>query len=146
MLICYVVMYNSKLKTMVRIIGYKERQKEDGTSFFVLELQGGIEMVMSKITGSFYATAKRAFIPSTFDEQTCTALVGTEMAGSIIKETCESFEYVVKETGEEITMNHRWVYVTEEAAQQKKEALKYEHNVIANAEVFSKNGILAHAE
>jgi len=34
-----------KLKTMVRIINYKERDKEDGTTFFVMELQGGIEML-----------------------------------------------------------------------------------------------------
>ena len=42
---------------MVRIINYKQRDKEDGTSFFVLEIQGGIEMVQSKETGNFYATA-----------------------------------------------------------------------------------------
>ncbi len=122
---------------MVRIINYKERQKEDGTSFFVLELQGGIEMVLSNVTGNFYATAKRAFIPSTFDEMTCNGLIGTEMPGSIIKEDCEPFEYVVKETGEEITMSHRWVYTTGNAVKPKQE-----HNVIANSDVFSKNGIL----
>ncbi|MEZ4801135.1 MAG: hypothetical protein R2797_00065 [Gelidibacter sp.] len=131
---------------MVRIIGYKERQKEDGTSFFVLELQGGIEMVLSKVTGKFYATAKKAFLPSTFDEMTCTALIGTELSGSIIKEDCEPFDYVVKETGEEITLSHRWVYVTEDAAKPKQTAIKYEQNVIANSDVFSKNGILEHAE
>ena len=64
-----------KFIKMVRIINYKERQKEDGDTFFVLELQGGIEMVQSKETGNFYATAKRAFMPSTFDEQTCSALI-----------------------------------------------------------------------
>lgn len=122
---------------MVRIINYKERQKEDGTSFFVLELQGGIEMVMSQVTGNYYATAKRAFIPSTFNEQTCTALIGTEMPGKIIKEDCDPFNYVVKETGEEIRLSHRWVYVREDAVKPKQE-----HNVIANSDVFSKNGIL----
>lgn len=126
-----------KSKTMVRIINYKERQKEDGTSFFVLELQGGIEMVLSKVTGNFYATAKRAFIPSTFDELTCTGLIGTEMTGSIIKEDCEPFEYVVKETGEEITLSHRWVYVTEDAVKPKQE-----QKVTASSNVFSQNGIL----
>ena len=131
---------------MVRIIGYKERQKEDGSSFFVLELQGGIEMVLSKVTGNFYATAKRAFIPSTFNEQTCTALIGTEMSGRIIKEECEPFDYVVKETGEEITMTHRWVYVTEDAVKPKQTTVQYEQNVITNSDVFSKNGILEHAE
>jgi hypothetical protein len=127
---------------MVRIINYKERQKEDGTSFFVLELQGGIEMVLSKTTGNFYATAKRAFIPSTFDELVCTGLIGTEMSGSIIKEECEPFTYSSKETGEEITISHRWVYVTEDAVKPKQQPIKYEKNVIANSDVFSKNGIL----
>lgn len=122
---------------MVRIINYKERQREDGTSFFVLEVQGGIEMVLSQLTDKFYATAKRAFIPSTFDEQTCMGLIGTELSGSIVKENCEPFNYVVKETGEEITMSHRWVYTTENAIIPKKES-----NVIANSNVFSKNGIL----
>jgi hypothetical protein len=127
---------------MVRIIGYKQRDKEDGTSFFVLELQGGIEMVKSKETGSFYATAKKAFIPSTFDEDVCTALIGTEMAGRIVKEDCEPFTFTIKETGEQVSLNHRWVYTTEEVAKPKKEAVLFEQNVIANSDVFSKNGIL----
>jgi len=127
---------------MVRIINYKQRDKEDGTSFFVLELQGGIEMVKSKETGNFYATAKKAFIPSTFDEQVCNGLIGTEMPGNIIKEDCEPFTYVIKETGEEVTLNHRWVYNTEEVEKPKQETFMPKHNVIANAEVFSSNGIL----
>lgn len=131
---------------MVRIINYKERQKENGESFFVLELQGGIEMVKSKTTGNFYATAKRAFIPSTFDEQTCSALIGTEMEGKIVKEDCEPFNYVITETGEEITLNHRWVYVTEDAVKPKQQPVKYEQSVVPNSDVFSENGILAHAE
>lgn len=131
---------------MVRIINYKQREKEDGTSFFVLELQGGIEMVLSKVTGNFYATAKRAYIPSTFDEQTCTALIGTEMPGRVIKEDCEPFNYTVKETGEEITLQHRWVYTTKDDVKPKQQATVLEDNVIANSDVFSKNGILEYAE
>ncbi len=128
---------------MVRIINYKERIKEDGESFFVLELQGGIEMVQSQQTGNFYATAKRAFIPSTFDEQTCSALIGTEMQGQIIKEECEPFEYVVKETGEEITLNHRWVYVTDQApVTEQKVTNQVTENLQSNVEQFSENGVL----
>lgn len=127
---------------MVRIINFKKREKEDGTSFFVLELQGGIEMVLSKSTGNFYATAKRAFIPSTFDEQTCSALIGTEMTGRIIKEDCEPFTYVIKETGEEITLQHRWVFTIDEVVNPIQAPIVQEHNVIANSDVFSQNGIL----
>lgn len=99
---------------MVTIINFKERNKEDGTSFFVLEVQGGIEMVQSKITGNFYVTAKKAYLPSTFDAMTCQALIGTQMQGSIEKEACEPYEYTVKETGEIITLTHRYCYVPEE--------------------------------
>ena len=127
---------------MVRIINYKAREKEDGTSFFVLELQGGIEMVKSKETGNFYATAKKAYIPSTFDEDVCSALIGTEMPGKIAKETCEPFIYTIKETGEEVTLNHRWVYATENVEKPKQVTVMQNHNVIADSKVFSSNGIL----
>ena len=133
---------------MVRIINYKERHKDDGTSFFVLEVQGGIEMVMSQITGKFYATAKRAFIPSTFDEQTCMALIGTEMNGNIIREECEPFTFTVKETGEEITLSHRWVYTQETSSpiqQQVANTPRETKNVQADVEQFSQNGVLEYA-
>ena len=121
---------------MVTIINYKERQTEDGKSFFVLEAQGGIEMIQSKVTGNFYATAKKAFIPATFDEVTCKALVGTQMQGEIIKEECEPYEYINKETAEIIILSHRYVYVQEHSNTQE----SYNKKLNANVEVFSKNG------
>jgi hypothetical protein len=130
---------------MVRIINYKERLSEEGKPFFVLELQGGIEMVKSKDSGRFYATAKKAQISSTFDEQTCMALIGTEMPGSIIKQECEPYDYVVKETGEELTLYHRWVYTSDESNSQKR--VKDESNMLlqGNVKEFSQNGVLEHA-
>ncbi|WP_185670490.1 hypothetical protein [Chryseobacterium sp. POL2] len=95
---------------MVTIINYKKREKEDGTNFFVLEVQGGIEMVMSQTTNQFYATSKKASITSTFDELTCQALIGAQMNGAIIKQECEPYEYTVKDTGEIIVLNHRFIY------------------------------------
>ena len=92
---------------MVTIINYKERQREDGTSFFVLEVQGGIEMIKSAKTGLYYASAKRATVSSTFDEATCHALIGTQMPGGIHKVACDPYEYTVRESGEIITLNHR---------------------------------------
>ena len=70
-------------------------------------------MVLSKTTGQFYATAKKAYISSTFDEQTCKALIGTEIAGSVQKMECPPYEYTVKDTGEVILLTHRYVYVPE---------------------------------
>jgi len=103
-----------KLTEMVKIIDYKERHREDGTSFYVLEIQGGIELVMSQQTGQYYVTAKRAFIPSTFNEDVCASLVGSTIPGSIAKQECEPYEFVVKETGEMVTSSHRWMYMPEE--------------------------------
>lgn len=96
---------------MVRIIGYTTRQKEDGSLFNVLQVQGGIEMIKSKETGQFYATAKRASVTCTFDEETCKSIIGTEMSGRIVKIETEPFAYVIKETGEEITLHHRYTYL-----------------------------------
>lgn len=127
---------------MVTIVNYKERLKDDGTSFFVLELQGGIEMTQSKSTGMFYATAKKAIISSTFDEATCKGLIGTQISGSIEKQECEPYEYVIQETGEEITLSHRWVYVpkgTDTTFSIAKDEFK------TNSDIFSKNGSLENA-
>lgn len=99
---------------MVQVVNYRECNREDGSKFYMLELQGGIEMVMSKTTGQFYATAKKALINSTFDEPTCKGLIGTQMSGTIYKQEVEPYSYVVRETGEEITLSHKWVYTPEE--------------------------------
>ena len=99
---------------MVTIINYKEKQREDGRSFYVLEIQGGMDLVKSKETGMYYATAKRAYLPTTFDEQTCVALLGTQISGTIEKVECIPYEYIVKETGETIYLTHKWVYFADE--------------------------------
>ena len=70
---------------MVTIINYTRRRKEDGTTFFVLEVHGGIEFIQSKTTGQYYAAAKRCFIPATFEEEVCKSLKGTMIKGSIEK-------------------------------------------------------------
>lgn len=125
-------------KSMVTIINYKERQTEDGKVFFVLEAQGGIEMAQSKTSGNFYATARKAYIPSTFDELTCKALIGTQIPGEIIKEECEPYEYVNKESGEVITLFHRFVYVQDVPGKGNSESTH--SNLKPPVEMFSKNG------
>jgi len=126
---------------MVRIIGYRERENEEGESFFLLELQGGIEMVLSQTTNRYYATAKRAFISSTFDENTCEALIGTEMPGEIAKEECEPYQYMIKETGEEITLAHRWVYLPGGVPTPKRKPMTPTEAIEADVSTFSTNGV-----
>lgn len=131
---------------MVRIISYKARQREDGTTFCALEVQGGIEMVLSQKTNQYYATAKKTFISSTFDEETCKALIGTELQGSVQKEECEPYEYVIKETGESIIMQHRFVYVPESSVSSSsiKSNKVTSDNFEADLEAFSTNGKYDH--
>lgn len=131
---------------MVRIIDYKMRTSEDGKEFFTLEIQGGIEMVLSQSTGNFYATARKSSITTTFNELTCKALIGTEMPGSVEKQACEPFEYTIEDTGEVIQLSHKYGYVPENNTKPKQEVKQdsFSENtpVTANSDVFSKNGIL----
>ncbi len=101
---------------MVRIVDYKTYQNEDGEDFFVLVVQGGIAAVKSRETGKTYLTKQTARVSSTFDEETCKSLIGTEIPGRIIKVEVEPFEYSLPETGEIITLTQRNEFVTEEDA------------------------------
>ena len=100
---------------MVTIVDYAVRQKSDGKEFIALILQGGIELVKSKVTDQYYATSKKCSITSTFNEATAKAMIGEKIPGSIQKQTCDPYSYVVKETGEMLELNFRWVYLPEGA-------------------------------
>ena len=122
---------------MVRIINYSERIADDGRAFFTLEVQGGVEMIKSKSTGNYYATAKKASLPSTFDEETCRALLGTELEGAVEKQACKPYEYTVKDTGEVIELSHRYVFVSTPSIPAKDKMI-----IQADENAFSMNGIL----
>lgn len=98
---------------MVTIVDYKSFVKENGDNFFSLVVQGGVEAVRSSQTGKMYFTAKTATVPTTFNEPTCKSLVGTSLDGTVKKVDCEDYEYTVKETGEVITLSHRYEYISE---------------------------------
>ncbi|NER10035.1 hypothetical protein SAMN06265375_101434 [Muriicola jejuensis] len=98
---------------MVTIADYKTYQREDGTDFQVLVVQGEVEAVRSKKTGKLYLTAKTAKVACTFDASMCQALIGTEMDGRIKKVKVDPYEYAIPETGEIITLNHRYEFVSE---------------------------------
>ena len=101
---------------MVRIVDYKTYQTEDGEEFFALVVQGGIAAVKSRETGKTYLTKQTARVSCTFDEETCKSLIGSEIAGRIVKVEVEPFEYALPETGEIITLTHRNEFVSEEDA------------------------------
>ncbi len=82
---------------MVTISDYKKYFNDKGESFLVLVLNGGVELVKSKITGNFYATSKKTTIPSTFNETTCKSLIGTELPGRVVRVDTEPYEYINKD-------------------------------------------------
>ena len=97
---------------MVSVIDYKSVEKENGEDFLMLVLQGGIEAVKSQATGKMYFTARTVKVPATFDEATCKSLIGSQFEGTIVKVPSDSYEYTIKETGEIVTINHRYEFVT----------------------------------
>jgi hypothetical protein len=134
---------------MVRISNYIKRTTEEGRDFFVLELQGGAEIVKSQETGKNYMTARKASMSCTFDELTCQSLIGTELPGSVKKVECEAYEYTIKETGEVITLSHRFEYVEEEKAsshkvEKSKTTIEEFMNSAPAGNSFSTNGQLQH--
>jgi hypothetical protein len=112
---------------MVTIVDFVKRQNKEGVEFNSLILQGGIELVKSHETQRYYATAKKASITSTFDDATCQGLIGTQIPGSVQRIETEPYDFTVKDTGEVLTLTHRWVYL--------KEGETIEEKVIADSEV-----------
>lgn len=98
---------------MVTVKDYHVREGERG-SYVSLELMGDIELVQSTNTGRYYATARRCFISSTFNEHVAKMMVGKQIGGTIQRVPCEPYQYTVPETGEVITIGYRWDYSTEE--------------------------------
>lgn len=98
---------------MVRITDFAERKSSDGGTFFALIATGGLEMVKSRQTGKYYATVRKASIPTTFNEEVCKMMIGQDLEGSIIKAPCDPYEFTSEETGEIIKLDYRWAYVKE---------------------------------
>ena len=95
---------------MVTVKNVHLREGQRGT-FVSLELQGDVELVQSMNTGRFYATLRRCFISSTFDEETAKGLIGTKFPGKIARVEADPYDFTVPETGEVIQLAHRWDYI-----------------------------------
>ena len=122
---------------MVTVIQVLEVENNEGDTFVSLVLQGGITMIQSKSSGKFYATSKRTRIASTFDLETAKMLIGEKIPGSIEKVSCEPYEYTIRESGETITLDFTYQFVSEGS--------RFKSPVITNqlhtdTEVFSTNG------
>ncbi|RKS01451.1 hypothetical protein [Flavobacterium sp. 102] len=99
---------------MAKIIGYKTFEKENGEKFYCLIVQGGLEAVKSQQTGKTYFTARTVTVPTTFDEQVCSGLIGEKVNGVVKKVATAPYEYTIAETGEVVVLTHRYEFVSEE--------------------------------
>ena len=99
---------------MVTVKSAAERIGKEEKPFIALELTGDIELVQSQTTGRFYATVRRCSISSTFDLETAKQFIGKQLPGNIVRVESEPYEFVIPQTGEEITLSHSWVYMPEE--------------------------------
>lgn len=99
---------------MVTIVDYKTYERENGTTFNTLVVQGGIEAVKSKETGKTYLTARTARVSCTFDEFMCESLKGTQLPGSVKKVVSAPYEYAIPSSGEIVTLTHRYEYLDEQ--------------------------------
>ena len=95
---------------MVTVTNLKTSQKQDGSIFTSLVLEGGIELLQSQNTGKFYAKGKKALLNTTLSEEAAKLMIGTSLPGSIQRVPCEPYEYTVKESGEVVTLFHTYEY------------------------------------
>ena len=98
---------------MVTVTNYMERLRKDGSSFIVLEITGGLELIQSSTSGNFYATVRKCTIPSTFDENVAKGLIGSQIPGDIVRVNVPPYEYINKRTGEVMTLQHGYSYQPE---------------------------------
>ncbi len=95
---------------MVKITGIKHVLNAKGEEFICFILHGDIELVQSKETGNWYATAMKTSISCTFDESVAESMVGKELPGTIEKVETKPYDYTVPETKEVIKLTHTYVY------------------------------------
>ena len=91
---------------MVTITDAVERKSSKGEAFIALILTGTVEMVKSQV-GKFYATVRKASVPSTLPLELAKKMIGQRMNGKIIKVPCDPYMYKA-EDGSEIELN--WNY------------------------------------
>ncbi len=95
---------------MVTVTSCHERQKTDGSTFVVLEISGGVELVLSQKTNRYYATLRKCTIPFTGKIDVARLMIGQKIPGQIVRAICTPYEIINSQTGEVITCQHTWAY------------------------------------
>lgn len=95
---------------MVTITSALERVKKDGSTFTVLEISGGAELILSQTTQRYYATVRRCTIPFTGTMDVAKMLIGQKIDGEIVKVIVPPYDFVNQRTGEIMKLQHSYAY------------------------------------
>jgi hypothetical protein len=96
---------------MVTIIDVAQRKNAKEETFIALILSSGVEMIKSK-AGKFYATTKKASVPSTLSYEIAKTMIGQKMNGTIIKKFTDTYKYTTQ-SGEEVEIDFTYEYTDE---------------------------------
>ena len=95
---------------MVQITNALERVKKDGTTFPVLEISGGAELVLSQTTQRYYATLRKCTIPFTGTMDVAKMLIGQKIEGEIVKVIVAPYDFINQRTGEVMKLQHSYAF------------------------------------
>lgn len=98
---------------MVTITGLEKRKSADGKEFNVINIQGSIEVVISKVTLKPYLTARKTSIPCTFDEVMAKSLIGQTLPGEIERIEVDEYEFLIPGTKKKLKLSHSYQYSAE---------------------------------
>jgi hypothetical protein len=96
--------------TMVTVTAALERVKKDGTTFPVLEISSGVELVLSQTTQRYYATLRKCTIPFTGTIDVAKMLIGQKIEGEIVKVIVAPYEFTNQRTGEIMKLQHSYAF------------------------------------
>lgn len=98
----------------VTIIGYQKKKNQEGGSFLVLNIEGGVVMSQSESTGSWFASTMKTSIVASMDEKTIMGMIGQTLPGTIIKKQCPPYSYTIPSTGEDKTLDYTYEFCPED--------------------------------
>ena len=104
---------------MAKVISDKVSVNNDSKQFISLKLQGEVEAMQSLQTGKFYLTARTCYISTTFSLSEAEALIGSEIPGKVERVSSEPYQHTNKETGEVISLSHKYEFVPERKAERR---------------------------
>ena len=95
---------------MVTIINFKLERSESGEEYLRLQIQSDDLNVVTTETGSQYVNAPKATIISTISEEIAKTQIGKKLPGTIDRVKSDPWTYTDRQTGEQKTVHHRYIY------------------------------------